>query len=59
LPLDMAIAWTAGWFITLFVRIEDLNVMTPMNYQALCWFVGSVLIGASVIMAGVLLIPYR
>ena len=52
LPALMAAAWIGGWFILLFLRGEDLQVLAPFNYQTLIRVIAVALLSAAVAIAG-------
>jgi hypothetical protein len=52
LPFLMFLAWLSGWFLILFVRAEDLQVMNPSDIQSWCRAAGALLILASLLIAG-------
>ena len=47
----MFVAWLVGWFGLLFVKIEDLNVLAPINYQAGMRWGSGLLIATAVVIA--------
>lgn len=54
LPAMMFVGWLGGWFLLLFVRAEDLHVITPFNYQALNRVIAVLLIASALGVAGFL-----
>ena len=51
----MFTVWLTGWFGLLFVKMEDLNVLAPINYQAGLRFVAVLFIATAVIIAALIL----
>lgn len=47
LPAFMFVGWIGGWFLLLFVRVEDLHVMAPFDYQKLYRLIAVMLILAA------------
>lgn len=50
-PRLMFGCWLTGWFLVLFVRAEDLNILAPIQVQAWCRIGGALLIGAALLIA--------
>jgi hypothetical protein len=58
LPFVMIAMWVFGWFVALFVRVEDLNVLAPTDYRVLFRGVAIVLIALSVALSVLLYVRY-
>ena len=41
---NMFSSWFGGWFITLFVKAEDLHVLAPVGLQSWCRILGFAMI---------------
>lgn len=50
----MFLTWLAGWFGLLFVKMEDLSMLNPFNYQAALRVLSVVLIAGSLFFAAFL-----
>jgi hypothetical protein len=48
----MFAGWIGGWFTLLFLRVEDLNVLAPVDYQGLCRVLSCLLIAGALTIAG-------
>ena len=44
----MFIGWVGGWFLALFVRAEDLNLITSYPYESACRAIGGLMILAGI-----------
>jgi hypothetical protein len=49
LPVLMICGWCGGWFTLLFVRAQDLNVVSPFPFDQLNRVLAGMLIAASVL----------
>lgn len=54
LSVYMVIAWTAGWFMLLFVRVQDMKLTAPFPYQDWNRVIACSLILASLAIAALL-----
>jgi len=55
----MLVGWIGGWFITLFVKAEDLSLITSYPFQALCRFVGVSMVFIGLCSGAFLAIAFR
>ncbi len=58
LPFLMIAAWISGWFAALFVRVEDLSVLAPIDYRSLLRGVAITVIAFAVAVAALLYVRY-
>lgn len=60
LPLSWltSACWLGGWFVILFLRVEDLHVRLPFDFQPFYRFVGGLMVTGALLMAVVLWAMY-
>ena len=48
----MFLGWIGGWFVLLFVRAEDLNIVSPFDYQGLTRIIAGLMIAGALVIGG-------
>lgn len=57
-PIAVAVVWQAGWFVLLFIRVEDLNVAMPWDYQLICRWIGAVAIAGATLVGALVVVRF-